>query len=207
MLYYQIFALLIFAYLIGSIPSAVWIGKIFHNIDVRQHGSGNAGATNTFRVLGKKAGTVVLLLDVIKGLIAVQLFRFIPSIPINLINYQLLLGVAAVIGHIFPLFAKFKGGKGVATLLGLMFGIHPLGSLICLCIFLIVLLITKYVSVGSMFAGSCFPILMFFVFEETDNFLPYFGLIVSGLLIFTHKKNIARLKAGNENKTYLFGKF
>jgi glycerol-3-phosphate acyltransferase PlsY len=139
--------MLFISYVIGSIPSAVWIGKTFHGIDVREHGSGNAGATNTFRVLGKKAGTIVLCIDIVKGFLAVlPAHLIVEDISINFINYQLLLGTAAVLGHVFPLFAKFKGGKGVATLLGLMFGIHPLGSLLCLIIFLVILITSKYVS-------------------------------------------------------------
>ena len=205
---YSIYIMLFISYVIGSIPSAVWIGKTFHGIDVREHGSGNAGATNTFRVLGKKAGTIVLCIDIVKGFLAVLLAHLIvEDISINFINYQLLLGTAAVLGHVFPLFAKFKGGKGVATLLGLMFGIHPLGSLLCLIIFLVILITSKYVSLSSIIGCCCFPFMMFFWFKETDNFLPYFGIIVSVLLIVTHKKNIKRLLAGNENKTFLFGKF
>lgn len=205
---YLIYSLPLLAYIMGSVPSAVWIGKAFHGIDVREHGSGNAGATNTFRVLGKKAGIRVLILDILKGLLAVQLYYLLPETADvgEAKNYQLILGVPAVLGHIFPIFARFKGGKGVATLLGLMLGIHPFGSLICVGIFLIILIISKYVSLGSMIAGSCFPILMFFVFKENNNFLPEFGVIVSILLIVTHKKNIKRLMAGEENKTYLFGK-
>lgn len=182
----------------------MWIGKLMHGVDVREHGSGNAGATNTFRVLGKKAGIFVLLLDLLKGTAAVLLARQIEIE--NIVNFQILVGICAVLGHVFPIFANFKGGKGVATLLGLMLGIHPMGSLICASVFLILLITTKYVSVGSMIGGICFPFLMFFVFKEDDNLLPYFGILIAIMLLVTHKKNINRLLAGNENKTYLFGK-
>ena len=119
--------LILTAYLIGSLPFAVWVGKLFYGIDVREFGSGNAGATNVFRVLGKKAGIPVLLLDVVKGIVAVALAHFsdFTSHTTPLINYQIAIGIAAVIGHIFPLFAGFRGGKGVATLLGVAMAIQP----------------------------------------------------------------------------------
>jgi len=154
-----IILLLILAYLIGSVPTAVWIGKRFYSIDVREHGSGNAGATNTFRVLGKKAGIPVLLIDIFKGFVAVNLVylqsKFGVDDVIPLTNLKLAFGFASVIGHVFPIFAGFRGGKGIASLLGILLAIHPAGALCALGIFLLVLLTTKYVSLGSMM--SLFP--------------------------------------------------
>lgn len=193
------------AYLLGSIPSAVWIGKRFHGIDVREHGSGNAGATNTFRVLGKKSGIAVLSLDVIKGFAATQLVHFIPEVsPENLLNFRLLLGVFAVTGHIFPVFAGFRGGKGIATLLGMVIGVQPLLALTCVLLFLTVLIFTKYVSLGSMVATLAFPIMARFVFKEESPWLMAFGIAATLLVFLTHKKNILRLINGSESKTYLF---
>jgi acyl phosphate:glycerol-3-phosphate acyltransferase len=191
------------AYLLGSIPSAVWIGKTFYGIDVREHGSGNAGSTNTIRVLGIKPGLVVFLMDMLKGLLAVNLV-FLSSYLIprtaDFINLQLLLGLAVVVGHIFPIFAQFRGGKGVATLFGLVMAIHPYPTLICFGIFILTLLITKYVSLSSMIAGFTFPILVMFVFRTSVPSLIIFSMTVSILLLLTHQKNIERLLRREENK-------
>lgn len=204
-----IILLLILAYLIGSVPTAVWIGKRFYKIDVREHGSGNAGATNTFRVLGKKAGIPVLLIDILKGFTAVNLIYFqskygftsIHEIPLT--NLKLAFGFAAVIGHVFPLFAGFRGGKGIATLLGILLAIHPPAALCSLLIFLTILITSKYVSLGSLFAGLCFPFLVIFVFHNRVPSLMIFSAVVAILIIITHQKNIERLLKKNENKTYL----
>lgn len=200
--------ILLFAYLLGSVPNAVWIGKVFFNTDVRNHGSGNAGSTNTVRVLGYKAGIPVLLLDMLKGYLAVKMiyltFYYIPTTG-EYINFQLLLGVAVILGHIFPVFANFSGGKGVATLLGVIMAIDPVSTLICIGVFLITLIITKYVSLSSMIAGLSFPILVIVVFNTTTSSLVIFSLIVFVLLLFTHQKNIERLMRNQESKaTFLF---
>ena len=205
-----ILILIITAYLLGSIPSAVWVGKTFHGIDVREHGSGNAGATNTFRVLGKKAGIPVLLLDVLKGAIAINLVWFQTSFSFDEItpitNLKLAFGFCAVVGHIFPVFAGFRGGKGIATLLGIVLAVHPPAALCSLAIFLIVLTITKYVSLGSMLAGLAFPLFISLVFKTHVLSLVIFSSVVAVLIIITHQKNIIRLLKNDENKTYLFGK-
>jgi acyl phosphate:glycerol-3-phosphate acyltransferase len=157
------------AYLMGSIPSAVWIGKIFFGIDIRQHGSGNAGATNTFRVLGKAAGITVLAMDVSKGLIAITLLAWLnpyEAETLAQVNFKLVIGITAVMGHIFPVFAGFKGGKGVATLLGVVTALHWQAALICIGIFLIIFLMTRYVSLGSMVTAISFPILFLLVFPS-----------------------------------------
>ena len=203
--------LLLCAYLMGSIPSAVWIGKYFFKIDVREYGSGNAGATNTFRVLGKKAGIPVLIIDVLKGFFAVKLAYVQTAIEHDVIynpfmNLMLALGIAALLGHIFPVFAAFRGGKGIATLLGIVFAVMWQAALIAVVLFLIVLIISKYVSLGSMLAGLAFPLLIIFVFDEQALSLKVFSAVISVLVLVTHQKNITRLIQGVENKTYLFKK-
>jgi len=200
--------ILLFAYLLGSIPNAVWIGKFFFNTDVRNYGSKNSGSTNTLRVLGYKAGIPVLLLDILKGFLAVKMiyltFYYIPATG-EYINFQLLLGLAVIIGHIFPVFANFRGGKGVATLIGVILAIDPVSMLICIGMFMITLIITKYVSLSSMIAGLSFPILVIVVFNTTTSSLVIFSLIVFVLLLFTHQKNIERLVRNQESKAnFLF---
>ncbi|HNQ12757.1 MAG TPA: glycerol-3-phosphate 1-O-acyltransferase PlsY [Bacteroidia bacterium] len=194
---------LIGAYLLGSVPSAVWVGKRFFSIDVREFGSGNAGATNTFRVLGSKAGIPVLLMDIAKGFIAVQLVHiggdYLPATQ-QFVNFKLALGIAALFGHIFPVFAGFRGGKGVATLLGVGLGVHHEATLICLVVFILVLFLSKYVSLGSMLAALCFPLVVMLIYNETILSLNIFAMTVSILTLVTHQKNIERLLRGTESK-------
>ena len=190
------------AYLIGSIPTSVWIGKGFYGIDVREHGSGNAGTTNTIRVLGTKPGLIVFAIDLLKGFLAVCMAHF-SSYECGtepFVNLQLLLGVFAVLGHIFPIYAHFKGGKGVATLLGIAVALSPLSALACFVVFVIVLLISKYVSLGSMLGGLTFPIMIIFVLKIHIVSLMVFAVAEAVLLIITHKKNIVRLIHHEENK-------
>jgi len=195
--------LFITAYLLGSIPNAVWIGRMLHGIDVREHGSKNAGATNTIRVLGWKAGLPVLLLDILKGFLAVNLVRiydlYSPGTK-DFVNIQLFLGALAVIGHVFPIFAGFKGGKGVASLFGIILAIVPLPTLLALVVFLVILFATGYVSLSSIIAGFSFPFLIMFVFKTTIPSLIVFSLIVAVLLLLTHQKNIERLLKREESK-------
>lgn len=207
----------VFAYLFGSIPSSVWVGRRFYGKDVREHGSGNAGATNTFRVLGKTAGTIVLLMDILKGYIATSLVHVAiwnPEWtygPYQHINIMLGLGFCAVIGHLLPLFAKFKGGKGVATLGGLLFALNYQIALIALAIFLLTLFTTRFVSLGSMLAAISIP--MLFVRFFGANLPQYrqpsvilFTLSIAILVVYTHRKNIKRLIQGNESKAKLLPK-
>lgn len=198
-------SLAIAAYLIGSISSAVWIGKAYYGIDVRQHGSGNSGATNTFRVLGKKPGTVVMLLDIFKGWTATSLAGFLVIFnviePEQLIVFQLIYGAFGVLGHIFPVYERFKGGKGVATLLGMMLAIEPVVALMCIAIFVIVLFTSKYVSLGSMIAALAFPLLLLLPrFHPENPILIIFGFILFAVVVLTHRKNINRLLTGEESK-------
>lgn len=191
------------AYLAGSIPSAVWAGKLFHGIDVREHGSGNAGATNTVRVLGWKTGIPVLLFDLFKGWLAAMLPRFLDAAPESsetLMVLQIACGLAAIIGHVFPVFAGFRGGKGVATTFGVLLALHPLLTLTCAGIFLIVLLASGYVSLGSMIAVAMFPILLVTLFRSPSIWLTVFSVIVAAAVIITHTKNIKRLIRGEEKR-------
>lgn len=202
-----IYALLIAAaYLLGSIPSAVWIGRRFYGIDVREHGSKNAGATNTLRVLGPKAAIPVFIIDLAKGFAAVML-AYAAGLADGspaMYNLKFALVGAAVLGHIFPVFAGFRGGKGVATLAGAVLAVYPPSVLLCLATFVVVLLVTRYVSVASMTAGVMLPVYTVFVFHQDYLPLVIFCCAVSVLLLFTHRKNIARLVKGEENKTLLF---
>ncbi len=192
------------AYLLGSIPSAVWIGRLLHDVDVREHGSGNAGATNTFRVLGKKAGIIVMAMDILKGLAAASLILFlgdqVEKESFTYINLQLLFGFLAVIGHLFPVFAQFRGGKGIATLFGMILAIHYPSALLCLGLFLIVLYITRYVSLGSILAAISFPIGLVYIFHEKTPLFVAFAITAALLVILTHQKNIKKLVKGTESK-------
>ncbi|MBE6208929.1 MAG: glycerol-3-phosphate 1-O-acyltransferase PlsY [Rikenellaceae bacterium] len=203
--------LVICAYLLGSIPSAVWIGKRYYGIDIREHGSKNAGTTNTLRVLGKRAAIPVFVIDFLKGFLAVTLSNLLAyneSMDSNfIINVKIGLIFAAVLGHIFPIFAGFKGGKGVATIAGAVVGIYPPAILLCLIVWFLSLLITHYVSFSSMLAGVMYPIFIM-ISPQTNHSIPLiiFSLIVAVLLIYTHRKNIKRLMAGEESKIYVFKK-
>lgn len=195
------------AYLLGSIPSAVWAGRLFHGIDVREHGSGNAGATNVIRVLGWKTGIPVLLFDMAKGFLAAmlpRLFNLAPTDSAMLVNLQIFTGLMAITGHIFPVFAGFRGGKGVAAMFGILLAIHPPVTLLCLGVFLVFFLSTGIVSVGSMAAGIAFPILLLTFFKTPSVFFRIFSAVVAVALLITHRKNIRRLIKGEEKR--LFGK-
>jgi acyl phosphate:glycerol-3-phosphate acyltransferase len=204
----MIIAILV-AYLLGSIPTSVWVGRFFYGIDIRQHGSGNAGATNTFRVLGAKAGIPVFIFDVLKAFVAVNLVTFIDYFTPEtsaFINMQLGLGCAAVLGHIFPIYVGFKGGKGVASLFGVVLAIHPEAAMISSGIFFGMLVVSKYVSLSSMIAGISFPIIIIGFYHTTIVSLVVFSLTISILLLFTHQKNIERLLKNQESKANLFKK-
>ncbi|WP_462266217.1 glycerol-3-phosphate 1-O-acyltransferase PlsY [Mucilaginibacter sp.] len=206
---YSIGALLL-AYLFGSIPTAVWIGQAFYGIDVREYGSGNAGATNTFRVLGKKAGIPVMVIDILKGWTATNLAYFIGiSITgayhsIAFTNYELALGITAVMGHLFPVFAGFRGGKGVATLFGMVLAINLPSALLCVAVFIAVLLITRYVSLGSILGGFTYLLGVTFVFPVYIKSVIIYGMCIFVLILVTHQKNIERLLKGKESKVNLF---
>jgi acyl phosphate:glycerol-3-phosphate acyltransferase len=197
------------AYLLGSIPSAVWIGKRFHNIDVREHGSGNAGTTNTIRVLGWTTGIPVLLIDIAKGWLASMLpvfFHLAASGSALMTNLQLITGIIAIIGHIFPVFAGFRGGKGVATVFGVFLALQPLLTICVMGVFLAVLFTTGIVSVSSMSAGVSFPVLLLVFFDTPSMLFKIFAIIVGAALLVTHRENIRRIWRGEEKKLLSFGK-
>jgi len=201
------FLLVVVAYLLGSIPTSVWVSKSMFDIDIREYGSGNAGATNTFRVLGPKWGSFVMLVDVTKGVLATSLYILMPYYLTNELartNFMIVLGLVAVVGHIFPVFANFKGGKGVATLLGMSLAIQPIVALLCLVVFLITLISTRFVSLSSMLAGIAFMVLILFIFKEKESMYRLFAVIVAVMVVITHQKNITRLIKGTENKVPIF---
>ncbi len=199
----QLTFLVIAAYLVGSIPTSVWVGKAFFNKDIRDFGSGNAGATNTIRVLGYAAGIPVLLFDIFKAWLPVYLsihyFKWDASGDL-LVYLHILVGLAAVIGHIYPIYTSFKGGKGVATLAGMALALFPLAFLSSLLTFIVVIAITRYVSLGSIAAAIAFPIFLVFVFQHQSTPLIILGIFASVFLIITHRKNIRKLIKGTENK-------
>lgn len=222
--------ILVVSYLVGSIPTSIIAGRILKGIDIRDYGSGNAGGTNAFRVLGWKAGLAVTLLDIMKGAVgAISVVVFFEAFPvgqlpdINPVALRLMAGLSAVFGHVFTIFAGFRGGKGVSTAAGMMIGIAPVSTLIVVAIFLMTVLLSRYVSVASMLAAVAFPLViairkyvfdlgegldyyirMFdgqvFIHDSLDANLLVFGLIVAIAIIFTHRANIGRLLAGKENR-------
>ena len=201
--------LVVLAYLLGSIPTSIWVSKAVFGIDIRDYGSGNPGATNTFRVLGSKWGTFVMIADITKGVIATSLYILIPFYIENELartNFMIVLGLVAVLGHIFPIWADFKGGKGVATILGMALAIQPIVALICIVVFLITLFTTRFVSLSSMLASVVFMVLILFIFKEKETSYRVFAIIVALMVVVTHQKNIGRLLNGKENKAPLFKK-
>lgn len=196
---------IVIAYLIGSVPTAVWVSKGFFGIDIREYGSGNAGATNTFRVLGSRWGTFVMMMDVLKGVAATSLYLLLPFYANTLnewdrTNLMVGLGLAAVLGHIFPIWADFRGGKGVATLFGMILAIQPVVAVCCVGVFLLVLYLTRFVSLSSIFASIAFAVLILFIFNEKEPLYRAFAIAVALLVILTHQKNITRLLRGSESK-------
>ncbi|HMB41487.1 MAG TPA: glycerol-3-phosphate 1-O-acyltransferase PlsY [Balneolaceae bacterium] len=214
-----LFVVVLLSYLIGAIPSSLWMGKLFFSTDIREHGSGNAGATNTFRILGWKAGVIVLLIDFGKGLLCTTVISSlawnIGSGPVSLYSgwevesmLVIFAGVAAVLGHMFPVYAKFSGGKGAATACGMLYGIEPVSISISLAIFLIVMIATRYVSLGSIIASLIYPfsqLTLRYGFDwDIDGSIILFSSIVALGIVVKHKGNIKRLLAGNENRISSF---
>ena len=213
----SVIGLMIAAYLLGSIPSAVWIGKKYYGIDIREHGSKNAGTTNMLRVLGKRAALPVFIIDYFKGFVAViltSLMRYDDNVSEAwLINLRIIATAFVVLGHIYPIFAGFKGGKGVATLLGAGTGIYAPILMLCFGVWCLVFALWHYVSLASMVAGCCYPTLVLIFSTMTyDADAPFqsipfiiFSWLVAILLVWTHRKNISRLREGTESKIYLWG--
>ena len=201
------FSLILVAYLIGSIPTALLVSRFFFNIDIRDYGSGNMGATNTFRVLGPKFGTLVMAFDILKGIWAVSLFNVLPHYLQNewdRMNLMVGLGLGAVIGHIFPVFAQFRGGKGVATLFGMILAVQPVIALSCISVFLLVLFLTRYVSLSSIIAGIALPIFVLWIWNEDVIIYRIFAVLVGCMVILTHQKNIVKILNGNESRVPIF---
>lgn len=203
----EIILFILLSYLTGAFPSAVWVGKTFFNTDVREFGSGNAGATNTFRVLGKKAGIPVLFMDVFKGWLVVNYVEFLSNsltlsqgAPEIYFETQLAFGISAVIGHLFPVYTGFRGGKGIATMLGLLIGLHPEAAMYSFLVFVVIFLITKYVSLGSVLASLAFPVIIILFLGSANSSLNLFAIFVPILSLITHQKNIERLLRGEETK-------
>jgi len=193
------------AYLLGSVPTSVWLGRTMKGLDLRDHGSGNAGATNAFRVLGKGIGSAVLLLDMLKGFLAVSLVHlqnvYDPGTE-GWIILKIGLGVVAVTGHIFPVFAGFRGGKGVATLTGVALALHPFAALAAMGIYLLVILLTRISALGSLTAVLTYPVWIIWVFRTEYLALRIFSLAVVVLVLITHRSNILRLLRGQEKSLF-----
>ena len=207
--YYCAFTMIVIAYLLGSIPSAVWIGKKYYGIDIRNYGSKNAGTTNILRVLGVRAAVPVFVIDFFKGFVAVAIMgimRYDEHVDISwLIGLKIIAVFAAVLGHIFPIFAGFRGGKGVATLVGAVTGIYPTIIMLCFAVWMLVLMVTHYVSLASMIAGCTFPLFVMLSHRASQSTaFIVFSFVTALLLIFTHRKNIDRLRKGTESKTYIW---
>jgi glycerol-3-phosphate acyltransferase PlsY len=195
--------LIVIAYLIGSIPTAVLLSRVYFGIDIREYGSGNSGATNTFRVLGPKWGSIVMLVDILKGVAATSLYVLLPyylTDEWDRTNFMVGLGLAAVLGHIFPIWADFRGGKGVATLFGMIIAIQPLVAGCCVGVFMLVLYLTRFVSLSSILASVAFAVFILFIFNEQEPLYRAFAIAVTLTVLLTHQKNISRLLRGNESK-------
>ncbi len=197
--------LIIIAYLIGSLPTALIVSRNFFGVDIRDYGSGNMGATNTFRVLGSRYGTIVMVFDILKGMAAVALYNFLPyylrsTSMWDRTNLMVGLGLAAVLGHIFPIFARFRGGKGVATLFGMILAVQPVIAASCVGVFLLVLYFTRYISLSSILAGLALPVCVLWIWNDDVTIYRIFAVLVAAMMILTHQKNIGRIIRGDESR-------
>ncbi len=195
--------LIVMAYMIGSFPTAIVLSKVYFGIDIREYGSGNSGATNTFRVLGPRWGTLVMAIDILKGVLATSLYILLPyylTSEWDRTNFMVGLGLAAVLGHIFPIWADFRGGKGVATLFGMILAIQPVVAACCVGVFGLVLYLTRFVSLSSILASIAFAVFILFIFNEQEPLYRAFAIAVTLTVLLTHQKNIGRLLRGSESK-------
>ena len=207
------------SYLVGSIPASLWAGQLFENVDLREHGSGNAGATNAFRVLGWEAGVIAMIVDLGKGVLAAGVIPFLvgmEGIPHwGLVPWEaqtvlcIAAGLTAVVGHIFPVWAGFQGGKGVNTSAGVLLALTPQTTLIVVALFVVVLLISRYVSLASMMAAVAFPSAVairryLFGIDRLDPSLLIFGIFLCVAVLVAHRSNIRRLLRGEENRVSSF---
>jgi len=201
--------LFIYAYLLGSVPTALWVSRIFFGIDIREHGSKNMGASNTFRVLGAGYGLVVLLIDMLKGWLAVALASKVTLdywMGGETMLWQLMLGLTAVLGHIFPLFAGFRGGKGIATLFGVVLAIQPWTALIGVLVFVLVVVVTRYISLASLLGVLVFAVCVFLAVNDERSYMRWFAAIAAIIVFAAHISNIKRLLKGTENKFSFYKK-
>ena len=203
----EVVTLLILSYLTGSIPTSIIVSRIAKNIDIREHGSGNAGATNVYRILGWKYALIVLSLDIFKAwlptaIYATKIFLSISKPDIGFI--QILCGFSAVLGHTYPIFAGFRGGKGVGSLIGVLLALFPFAFPLCLIVAIFVVVTTGYVSLGSIFAAISLPIIILILpglgIITPNLSLVIFSLLVPWFVIFTHRSNISRIRNGTENR-------
>ena len=202
---YWFFIIIPGAYLLGSIPTSVWLGRALKGVDLREHGSGNAGATNAFRVLGKPIGSAVLILDMLKGFLAVNMALLQHEISPGSeawIIFRIGLGLLAVVGHIFPVFAGFKGGKGVASITGVALALHPYAALAAMGVYLLVFLLTRISALGSLSAVLTYPLWIILVFKSEFLSLRIFSLVVVLLVMITHRSNILRLIRKEEKSLF-----
>lgn len=186
------------AYLVGSVPTSLWVGKGFFGVDLREKGSGNLGATNTFRVLGWRAALPVAVIDMIKGWLPVTAFAGWAGVAD--FRWVLAFGAAAIMGHVFSLFARFRGGKGVATSAGVFFGLAPIAAGVCLALFVVLVRVTRIVSVGSLAAAVALPVTISVTPHRGGSTLVGFSLALSAFVIWSHRANIGRLRRGEENR-------
>jgi glycerol-3-phosphate acyltransferase PlsY len=213
----SLLVILVLSYLVGSIPGSVWVGQLLYGIDVRQYGSGNAGATNVFRVLGWKAGLLATVIDLGKGVLAAGVIATLrlDDLPSGFLHWhietvvRLMAGIAAVLGHMFPIWAGFRGGKGVNTSAGVLLALTPVTTLITVGVFVMVLLLSRYVSLASITAAIAFPSAVairkyVFGIESLDSSLLIFGIVLAVLVIWAHRANIRRLLSGTENRVRSF---
>lgn len=200
--YFLLVLFFIIAFLIGSIPTAVWIGRVFYKVDIRKMGSGNAGATNTIRVLGWKAGVPVMIIDILKGWLAVYIANFLPFefVGDQFLYFKMVLATFAVLGHIFPVYVGFNGGKGVASLLGVGIALFPLAAAIVAGVFVITLFISRIVSISSIIASIAFPIVVIFILKTVEVPLIILSIAVAVFIPLTHAANIKRIIKGEEKK-------
>lgn len=196
----KIILVMILGYLAGSIPTGLWIGRSMRGIDIRDHGSGNLGATNAFRVLGKSLGSLVLFVDVLKGLLPVLILPRLVGISNPTPGLEMLIGASAIAGHVLSFFVDFKGGKGVATALGVFLAIAPLEMSIILAIGILIIAVTGYVSLASITGAVLLPLFLFFTGRPTSVLIV--AMIISIIVLVRHRTNLTRLLQGRENRFY-----
>jgi len=203
----EVITLLILSYLTGSIPTSIIVSRVVKNIDIREHGSGNSGATNVYRILGWKYALIVLSLDIFKAWLPTAIYatKIFLSISIPDIGFiQILCGFSAVLGHTYPIFAGFRGGKGVGSLIGVLLALFPFAFPLCLIVAIFVVVTTGYVSLGSIFAAISLPIIILILpglgIITPNLSLVIFSLLVPWFVIYTHRSNISRIRNGTENR-------